>query len=660
MRNCFAAFILILPALALAQFQPPTQDELKMTSDPKAPGAAAIYLNVEEIANDPLHFQSVYMRIKVLAEKGKELATVEIPYARGRHNITNIRGRTIHADGTIIPLVVKPEDLLVAKAGDASYGKKVFTLPSVEVGSILEYFYDERYDDDHFSSPSWEIQREYPVRKARYVFTPFKGFMPGSQNATSMYLIDENGNPVNTLLWWPVLPQGLTVKADAQGHYKLEVTDIPATPNEEWMPPEFSFRYKVLFYYKNAHTSQEFWSDEYKRWSRGLDRFAEPSPRIHEAVSGIIAPEDSELDKAKKLYKAVETLDNTDYSRKKTQSELKQLKLKEAKHAEDTWAQKSGNSEDIALLYLAMARAAGLKATASKVVNRERGLFDPRYLEASQLDDTLVILTIAGKSIELDPGEKMCPFGTVNWYHSYASGLGQAGDANHFTTSNGSSYPSNKITRFADISVDTQGTVNGSIRIQMTGQDALRWRQMDLRNDEAEVKKSFDQWLEPSIPEGITAHVDRFLGLDDPESILLAVIKVEGSLGAATAKRLMLPGFFFETRSAHPFVSVEKRLTDVDMHFGNIMNDQVTYQFPAEMSVEGAPATARIAWEGHEILSTKSVPSPGKVVIVRVLTRAFTYATAAEYQDLRGFYQKVAASDQQQLVLTLAAPAKGN
>jgi len=646
--------------IALAQFQPPTQEELKMTADPKNPGAAAVYLNVEEIANDPLHFHSVYQRIKVLTQKGKELATVEIPYDKGQRTISDIRGRTIHADGTILPLVVKPEDLLIWKSGDRLYEKKVFTLPSVEVGSILEFVYTEGYDDNHFSSPSWEIQREYPVRKAHYLFTPFKGFMPGTQNLTSMYLLDEHGDSVDTLLWWTVLPQGVTVKADAMGHYNLELADIPALPNEEWMPPEFNFRYKVLFYYKSGRTVQQFWSNEYKHWSKDLERFAEPSPKIHEAVSGIIAPEDSELDKAKKLYKAVEALDNTDYSRKKSQSEMRQLSLKEAKHAEDTWVRKSGNSEDIAMLYLAMARAAGLKATASKVVNRERGLFDPRFLEASQLDDTIVILTVGGKTIELDPGEKMCPFGTVNWHHSNASGLDQEGDANHFTTTNPPAYTNNKLTRFADISVDAQGAVKGSIRIQMIGQDALRWRQMAIRNDEAEVKKSFDTWLETSIPEGIEAHVDHFVGLDDPESSLLAVIKMEGTLGAATTRRLMLPGFFFETRSTHPFVNIEKRLTEVDMHFGNMVNDQVIYRFPAEMSVEAAPPTARIAWEGHEILNTKSVPSPGQMVIARALARAFTIVKPEEYQDLRGFYQKIAASDQQQLVLTIAAPAKGN
>jgi hypothetical protein len=49
------------------------------------------------------------------------------------------------------------------------------------------------------------------------------------------------------------------------------------------------------------------------------------------------------------------------------------------------------------------------------------------------------------------------------------------------------------------------------------------------------------------------------------------------------------------------------------------------------------------------------------VVVARTLARAFTEAKPEEYQDLRGFYQKVATADQQQLVLAAApAAAKGN
>lgn len=79
MSNSLLLFAIASPALLPAQFQPPTDEELTMTAYPKAPGADAAYLNVEEITDDTRHFHRSYARIKVLAEKGKEVAAVEIP-----------------------------------------------------------------------------------------------------------------------------------------------------------------------------------------------------------------------------------------------------------------------------------------------------------------------------------------------------------------------------------------------------------------------------------------------------------------------------------------------------------------------------------------------------------------------------------------------------
>ena len=407
-RHLPLLFAITSPVLLLAQFQNPTDEELKMTADPKAPGAAAVYLNVEEVANDPLHFQSVYVRIKVLQEKGKELATVHLPYWHGNFKIEDIKARTIHPDGTVIPLVGKPEDLLLSKTslgkGDQlQINSKVFTLPSVEVGSILEYRYDLRYDDTHVSSPTWEIQQPYFVHHAVYSFTPFKAFLPGIQNATSIQLTNARGDTLNTLIWYKVLPAGVEMKPDVGGVFHLEVNDIPAEPDEEFMPPLDGLLYQVKFYYASARDRSQYWIDEAKRWSKEVDHFAEASKAIKEAVAGIIAPGDSDMDKAKKLYKAVQALDNTDYSRKKTDAELKQLKLKVARRAEDTWVQKSGSSQDIALLYLSMLRAAGLNANDMKVVDRSQRLFALGYLDFDQLDDDIILLNSAGKEIPLDP-----------------------------------------------------------------------------------------------------------------------------------------------------------------------------------------------------------------------------------------------------------------
>ena len=425
MRNtlflCSAVGLLaaVSPTLVSAQFQPANPDELKMTSDPKAPGAAAVYLYYEEIDHDDKQSRNFYARIKVLTEKGKEAATVEIPYWGGTLAVGSISARTIHADGTIVPLTVKPEDLLVEKynaveVGGETYAdqikkeRKVFTLPSVEVGSVLEYSYQMRITDQYayYEPPYWEVQRTYFVDKAHFEYAPTGYF---------------------GLFWRPILPPGVSVKRGAGGQLSLDVTDIPPVPDEEWMPPIESFLYRVRLYYGGSgmNSVDDFWQVAGKNWSKEADQFADPARNVRDAVAGLVAPGDSELVKAQKLYTAVEALDNTDYSRQAGASERKQMKEKVARHAEDVWTQKSGYSNEIALVYLSMLRAAGLTAYTTQVVDRDRGVFDANYMALDQLDHTLVILSIGGKEIVLDPGEKMCPFGTVNWRHSDAGGLRQ-------------------------------------------------------------------------------------------------------------------------------------------------------------------------------------------------------------------------------------------
>jgi hypothetical protein len=266
----------------------------------------------------------------------------------------------------------------------------------------------------------------------------------------------------------------------------------------------------------------------------------------------------------------------------------------------------------------------------------------------------------------LDPGEKLCPFGSLNWRHSYARGIGQSAQGLSVLTTPSQNYRDNVTTRKGDIYFDAQGGITGRIMITMSGQAALRWRQVALRNDIDEVKKQFDRDLQQIVPDGVDAHVDHFLGMDSPSSLLMAVVDVKGTLGTATAKRRLIPGYFFETRGHVPFVKEEKRLEPVDMHYGEVVSDEITYHIPDGISVEGAPQDAKVSWAGHAMFVTQSKSSPGQILIADSLAEAYTLAKPEEYQDLRGFYQKVAVTDQEELVLTASpggAPAqtgKGN
>ena len=316
------------------------------------------------------------------------------------------------------------------------------------------------------------------------------------------------------------------------------------------------------------------------------------------------------------------------------------------------------------MLYLAMLRSAGLTAYAIKIVDRDRNLFDPAFMSLEQLDSTLVALSVGGKEILIDPGEKMCPFQTVSWKHSAAAGVGQSARGPSLISTPDQQYKDNVTQRLGDVFIDPQGGVTGRINILMNGQAALHWRQRALEEDDSELKKEFDsQELDKNVPDGVEAHVDHFIGLNDPYADLMAAVTVKGSLGTVTARRMILPGFFFETRATVPFVNEDKRTIPVDMHYGRRVTDEITYHLPDGVTVEGVPADANIPWPSHAALISKTVAQPGQITIRQTLLVGFTIAKPDEYHDLRSFYQKVAAADQEQLVLTTSptAPAgKGN
>ena len=655
MRKRFPSLALLclcflVPALSHAQFQEPTKEELQMTQDPKAPGADAVYFYREETTDDALHFHGYYERIKVLTEKGKEQATVRIPYERGESKVADIKGRTIHPDGTVVPLTTKPSDLMEVKTNSFQINEMVFTLPDVVVGSILEYRLQIRYDDNWVSAPVWEIQQPFFVHKAHYYFNPSK----------SGYISDSRGNNLNRLMYSTSMGPEQKVVQDPMRRFTVDLTDIPAIPNEDWMPPLNTVRWRLVFYYTYADSGTEFWKSEAKQWAKDTEHFTNPSGELKKAVSEIVSPGDTEEQKARKIYAAVMKLDNTRFTRKKSEAERKAQKLKTIKAAEDVWNQKSGSDDNIALLYVALGRAAGLKVWPMQVVDRSRAFFDGRFLSLNQLDDYIAIVEIDGKDVYLDPGQKMCPFGELNWKHTLASGLrlSQNG-ANPGTTPPGI-YKTAVLDRVADINVDADGTVKGTVRIMMKGPDALHWRQLTLENDVEEVKKQFNESIRNDVPDGVQVDFDHFISLDEYESNLMAVVKVSGNLGVAVGKRFILPGIFFESHAKHPFVAQDKRIAPIDVHYSKMVEDDVTYHVPSGFTVEGAPQPTTALWPDHAVFKIASHAIPDGENVQRSLVYNFTLLGSTDYPSLHDFYQKVATADQQQLVLTRATVAKGN
>jgi hypothetical protein len=329
-----------------------------MTSDPKAPGAPAVILYREEREDEQHHFRSVYERVKVLTDAGKEAATVQVTYlknfvfyatgdnssrmaggtanawsqpdinhagedarvdtnASGGHNeVSAIEGRVIHADGTIIPLTGSAADLLKEKEGNTQFNTLTFNLPGVEVGSIIEYRYQVRYDRFQ-QAPQWQVQQPYFVHHAHFQFQPADQFLPvrtqGGSGVSNSAMIANHGEIMTDIRSVNILPPGAEVKQDAQGYWFADLHDIPAIPHEAYGPPLGDHIYQVNFFYTNTPDTKDFWQKEISAWVKEVNQYTAPTSLIKSAAAEATEGATTPLEKAKRLYAMVQKLQNKDF-----------------------------------------------------------------------------------------------------------------------------------------------------------------------------------------------------------------------------------------------------------------------------------------------------------------------------------------------------------
>src|SRR5262249_12267145 len=152
------------------EWQPITPEELKINSLPEAPGAPAVilYRQMDRDDNARTGNEYNYTRIKILTEEGRKYADVEIPYLRDQGNIVNVRARTVRPDGSAVLFDGKAFDKTIVKAKGVKYLAKTFTLPDVQVGSIIEYHYTYNMQENYVYDSHWILSDDLFTRHAKF------------------------------------------------------------------------------------------------------------------------------------------------------------------------------------------------------------------------------------------------------------------------------------------------------------------------------------------------------------------------------------------------------------------------------------------------------------------------------------------------------------
>ncbi|HLW55476.1 MAG TPA: DUF3857 domain-containing protein [Candidatus Angelobacter sp.] len=636
-----ACFAFCLSAGAQRQaWLPVTPQDLAVRDVPGNPGAPAIQLYYSQYINDRdenNEGEYIYNRIKVLNEKGTRYADVEIRLPEG-FTLSDLKARTIHPDGKIIDFLGKPFDKIVAKGKGFKDLAKTFTLPEVTVGSILEYRYKLDYPANTLPAHEWIVQRELYTVKEEFGIRSYTGPIKG---------ID---GPVGLILF-QTLPRNAKVQKKGEG-FELEIENVPAFEGEAYMPPRATYLYHVTMAYggREMTSSEKFWRDAGMRWNDEAERFIGDYREIRSAAEAVTGDEPDQEKKLRKLYDCAQKVRNLTYERERTEVELRAENLKPNQNAGEVLNRGYGNRIDITRFFVALARAAGFNAFILKISDRSERFFDPNLLYADQLDTEIALVSLNGKNVDLDPGTRLCPYGLLRWMRTSTRALQLDKKGGAFVEVPMAPYNSAMVTRTVKAALDDQGTLKGDLFVQFDGSEALERRLRALAMDEAGRTKMLEDEVREWLPHGAQAKLTAARGWESTGEPLAASFAITvPSYASIAGKRMLVAGQLFQAQQAEAFKPQERRFP-VYFPYAFAEDDKINIQVPAGFSMESVPQqqAANIGFAGYQCVSRFE---NGELSTTRVLKVNGIFFRTEQYPQLRDFFNKVQAGDEQQAVM---------
>jgi hypothetical protein len=618
--------------------------ELKMTSEPKAPGAPAIYLYRQvdrKEAGRTAHTEFNYVRIKILTEEGRKYANVEIAYPKHVTGISNIRGRTIHPDGSIAVFDGKTFDTTVVKSKTEKYLAKTFTLPDVQVGSIIEYHYNIDMEDYWLFQSHWIVAEDLFTRKAVFSLKPYERW------------------PVQ---WnWPAgLPVGTDPpKSGPDGIIRMASVDVPAFHKEDHMPPEHELRFRVDFIYNEdgfEENPDRFWKKYGKKQFDETEKFMDKRKAMEQAVSGIISSSDSADAKLRKIYARCQQITNLSYVPSGELIKYEKIKLN---NVEDVWKNGVGYGRDINLLFLALVRAAGFEAYYVRLSGRSEYFFNQKRMNTAELDADTTLVKSEGKDLYLDPATKLAPFGELPWEETGVTGLRLDKEGGKWINTVVPESSSCKIVRKADLKLNDEGGLGGTVRVTYTGLEALRKRRSEIFTDDTQKKSDLEEELKDIIP--VTAEVKLTNKPDwnssDDAFVAEYEINVPGWASSA-GKRALVPMGLFSGAQRHIFEHAD-RTYPIYFSFPFETEDHAKITLPPGWKIDSLPKETHIDAKAADYLM--HVDGKDNVLeVTRTLRNDLLLLQTSYYQSIRAFYQQVRTGDETQAVLLPGANRAAN
>jgi hypothetical protein len=629
MKPLFTFVILFVFEITVAQKLPSfgkiDKADLLSTDCSYDPGAEVEYLidfaevNYFFSASDFVNETKHRIRIKILKEKGLDVANVRLPFYKvgNRQSIGQIDGYTYNLDekGEVVETKLERKSVLEQKINEQA-DMAVFTLPNVKVGSVIEYRYTH-IKKNYFEIDDWFFQRQQPVRHSEYnVVLP------------------------SFLEFTYVVKRTLPLKEDNDAYSKVKsmiMNNVPGLDREPYMSCSKDYLQRVDFQLRAVNNNQILTT-----WPALTERLLEDDDFGAQIRKNVLKnlPLEEEIKLLKSNYHKMNAVYN--FIKKNIAWDGNEgiwcksgVKSALEKH--------SGNSAEINLLLVNLLKDAGLEAYPLLVSTRENGKINPMYPFIYQFNNVYALAIVDGTEYVLDGTTRYTPPFMMPWDVQFSDGYLVDKQNARFVSIQDTKHRY-RISSSISAEVDESGKISGNATV-MAYEYARSPRLSSLSKDKEKFITT--HFSEPYPQFQFDSLVVKN---EDNDSLPLQnSVRFKGQLNASGDYHFFSPNFLIE-QEKNEFIS-EQRFTDIE--FGYIQSYTIfgNIRFSDKLELEELPQNIKMILPDTSLILQRIMQKNDNSVSFRItldIKRPTYYSD--EYLYFKEFYSKLFEMLNEQLV----------
>lgn len=594
-------------------------------------------------------------RIKILTKDGLSWGDFSIPLYKGtsdEEKLVGLKAVTYNLeDGKVVESKLK-NDAIFRENESANWNLVKLTCPNVREGSVVEITYKINspfvfnFQDWAFQTTIPTITSEYRAQIPEYFFYDkyMQGYVPldvsdetRESNAIRLTSFERTGDR-------NVQSQATTNQIDYQDvKHRWVANNVPAFKPEPFMTSTVDYMTKINFELASIKYPDEpikhimgSWQDINKTMWESENFGGEVTGNgflkktVEELTSGKVSGEE--------MIAAIISYVKENVAWNGNAGVFPSSTLKKVLD------NKKGNAADVNLLLGSMLEKAGISARPVLLSTRNHGLVRVATPVMSQFNYVICVAKVNDKAYLLDATERLLPVGMLPERCLNGQGLAVAKEGFEWIPLE--SKFKTKVVTSGEFMINTDGGLEGTLKVDCNGYEALKNRKKYLVDGEAEYVKDFvgsHAWdVKSSEIQNAKDIHSNFVGVHN-------LLINENMVQAGDV--IYIDPFLIRGHKENPFKS-EKREYPVD--FGSPMEETVLFKIkiPDGYVVDELPESKVIMMPENAARYLYNVSHSGNMI---AFTSMFhinkSLFTQLEYPYLREFYNQIVAKQAEQIVL---------